>query len=54
MAALTLLVLYYFWNDLQDPIRKSEFIFKIIGFVIGPLFAIIGFFTTRIDKIEIQ
>lgn len=54
LVAGTLVALWYYWTDVQGPLRTLEPLLKIIGYVIGPLFAIIGFFTSALDKIEIK
>lgn len=54
-ATIGLIVFRLYWPaEFANVYVIAEPFLKFIGFVIGPLFAAIGFFTTRLDKIEIR
>lgn len=55
LASTVCLVVYriYSSDDFAHAYEVAEPFLKFVGFVVGPLFAIIGYFTTRLDKIEI-
>jgi len=47
-------LLIAFWNSAEPFLRQSEPYMRLVSYVVGPLFALLGFFWTRLDKIEIS
>jgi cellulose biosynthesis protein BcsQ len=51
--AISFLWLHHDWDGWEKWIKQREAGFKLVGYVVGPLLAIIGFFNARYDKIEL-
>jgi cellulose biosynthesis protein BcsQ len=60
LAGIVLLVLAFlplvstFWSVIQPILSAFESQLKLVGYIIGPIFAVVGFIWTRIDKHELK
>jgi cellulose biosynthesis protein BcsQ len=54
VSAVAAAALYHWWAHASPWMKDNEIVLKLAGYVVGPIFALVGFLTSRIDKIEIS
>ena len=53
VTVIALVAMAIWWRKANELIESFKPVLSLVGFVVGPLLAILGFFATRLDKVEL-